>query len=531
MILVKKRQDKIVYFIALFLVSIAFSFYYYGIQKGFTPNSESLASIWVAYHNVCLGEQLGNSIWTKLCEVAVLFFGLSYKSLRVVNTFMYFMITIFALDLAIRNRKWEIKWYALPIYMLFMVMMHHGNSIYYGQLTGQVYQYPFDQHMLANFSSIFCLWMVYRIDTKSKYRLLQYMLLAIIIIGCMLETDLLFCVTFVAPLLIVLLCKYIRENKIIVATISIIFIGVAVCRFLAQYFPGFSVLFVESTERYSSGYIYGATNFEEISNLLNNFLNYFGGLSGLFNFDFSGTSVINLNLIIYSVRVILVGIVFYYVCKNTKRIASTREVENVPEAIIALGIVILSFFFIFTNHGNNIIQMRYLDMLLPYGTILLCWHTEDFAKTFNLPCLSNKKIFFGLSLLCIIASHDYSWGKEKVADEWDKEYQYIAELVEEKGLHQGIAGLWTFASISAVSDGKHILNMATYNYSTKSLEMANQLKTQYFYDYILLGKDGLNAMNCDIGLIEESYGKYDEIIETEKYYLITYKNGIKQGQE
>ena len=511
----------------LFLFSLAFAFYYYGIQKGFTPNSENLASIWVAYHNVHNGEQLlSNDLWIKLCEVAATIWGLSYKSLRMVNTFMYFMITFFALDLSIRSKEGNIRWYAIPMYMLFMVMMHHGDSVYFGQLTGQVYQYPFDQHMLANFAAIFCVWIVYRINNSSKYRIIQYVSAIIIMIFCVKETDLLYLVTFLVPFLLVILLKIVKHDRMIVTGLGLVFLGIAVCRFLSQYIPFFSSLFANSTGRYSEGYVYGATNFESIGNLVRNFLNYVGGLSGLFNFDFSGASVFNLNLIIYLVRIILLCVIFYYVGKKTKNIIFMREIEDIAESIIIVGIVLLSVFFIFTDHGNNIMQMRYLDMILPYGTILLCWHIDDFSKIFNLSCLSNKDILFCVACLCVIASHDYRWGHEKLEDEWDKEYEYVLELVEDNNLHEGIAGLWTFASISAVGEGEHILNMGSYKQDTKTMELKYLLTTQYFYDYILLGKDGLNAMEASIELLEESYGKADEIIETERYYLVIYRNGI-----
>lgn len=527
MVLIKKRKEKLIYFILLFLFSIGFAFYYYGIQKGFTPNSENLASIWVAYHNVHYGEQLlNNDIWIKLCEVAASIWGLSYKSLRMVNSFMYFMITFFALDLAIRNKEGYVRWYAIPAYMLFMVMMHHGDSTFFGQLTSQVYQYPFDQHMLAHFAAIFCVWMVYRINGSSKYKIVQYVVAIIIMFYCVKGTDLLYLVTFLAPFILVMIFKFIKKDFVMVVGLCVVFFAITVCRFLSQYIPIFSVLFVNGTERYAHGYIYGATNFERIDNLVRNFLNYLGGLSGLFNFDFSGTSVLNLNFIIYFIRIVFLCVILGYVCKEIKKIIFTREIKDIAESIMVLGIVLLSVFFICTDHGNNIIQMRYLDMILPYGTILLCWHIDDFAKIFNLPCLSNKGVLFGIVFLCVIASHDYRWGHEKAEDEWDKEYQYIAELVEENNLHEGIAGLWTFASVSAVSEGEHILNMGTFKPDTKTMELAYSLENEYFYDYILVGKDSLNAMDTSIELLEQSYGEADEIIETVHYYMVIYRNGI-----
>ncbi len=520
------KKNWCLYLTGLFFLVFLAAIYYFGILRGFTPNSEDLSSLSVAYENRVHSEGMSRNIWILLLEIAVSKYGYSYKSIRLVWTSLYFAICLLTLDLVLRDEKNEINISRIPIFFLFMVLMHKSSSVYYGVVTDQVYQYPFNYHMFSTLFSLLCIWII-REEERNQKKWLWVIVLFAIILGLM-DADGLFLITFLAPLFLTCLCRWIKTQKTLVFNIILGLLLIEILKISSAFIPFLGKLFIGSSTLYSGDVAYGISNYKDIVGLKDNIFIFVGALSGLFNWDISGMSMQNLTLVMYLIRIVCTFFIVYIVCRQVKYIIPEARDGKWCKNIICIGFLLLCISFIFTENGSEQCHVRYLPCLIPYGTIILCWEYDKLAELLHLELLKKPYVKCSIFTLCCLLSFSWKeWLQPKEVDGWDNAYYKINEIVEEKGLHEGLGSLWTAGNVSAVENGKHIVDIAQFDFSHNRLERQIDLKNNdYFYDYVLVGDIHWNSMYTSVEQMTEIYGEPDEIIEIEHYSILIYRKGL-----
>lgn len=253
-------------------------------------------------------------------KLPVKWFGLSYTALRVSQSLMYFLIVSAALLLSLKRcSDWK-RWYLIPLFAFLMVVLHRGSSYQYGQLWESVHQYPFDNHTLP---TLFSLWSLVCIDRycagevvggrPGKIKMIWLLLLMLCIGTGIFNTDLLFCVIFVAPVACIVIHEYQRKMgkekslKYLQWGIVLVLVVLSAARVVYYITPYFGKLFAEQSAGYGdwNNYIYGAPNYVKITELSSQLLKFLSYLSGLFNMDFSGHTILSVFTVQYGVRIVL----------------------------------------------------------------------------------------------------------------------------------------------------------------------------------------------------------------------------------
>lgn len=420
-----------------------------GIIIGITPTSEAMESYLKAWE---YGKgNISDIIWF-ISHYTIKGFGLGYTSLFLTYTILYSICNLFAFDLAVRANDGTIRVHAIPMYVLFMVMMHLGNSPVYGRISDQFVEYPMFYHMLVVCGTMLCIWLWVRCENlKGKARIVFYVLYTIIVAGLAVCADLLFVVVvFVFPFAIVICRKWICNLKYVVRFVTGGLGLVILLKGLVLFAPSLKALFVDSSSIYSGHY--GIANFTSVHGIVNNIGNYLAALTGLFNFDFTGHSVQNLEIFVYVVRGFLCAFLLFSVGKQIAVYFKKGEIDS-EKAIISWSMFLLFMAYALTIWGDNLSHVRYLTITLPLGTIMLCEEMPALFRMFNKRGIRDKAIVIIL-ILCIFASYRHSWGEWKNPDKWDDDYAKVVEVLEERGLTYGAGTLTDCNYVTVLSGGK-----------------------------------------------------------------------------
>lgn len=529
-------------------IALLTAYYYYYLHFGFTPSGEELLLVWDAYQHLEFGESFGHSIlWQIFYIPPVYLFGLSFKSLRVSLTLQYVAVSVIGLFLALpKTKAKERYWFSVPVYIILMVLVHVGNSVYFGASNERIRQYPLDFHvfplMLALIS--LCFVQLYFNNKGKIVKIIAGFALALSVIIGILGTDILYIVFFLVPLLIVLFRKgFYRvkdKEKVVIGVTTGCAVLLLILRVIYYFTPYLGELFSIKSIRYGEwgAAFYGAPNFVRIEELGTQILNYIGAISGLFNIDISGQAVLSIHIFNYGVRLILlflICIVIRFTLLQWWRRENNENLDYVS-IIAALGIVLLSLAFIFTSYGAGRDCVRYLGSILSFSTILLCRNftiVEQFIKrTFKLDVNKYKYLIMGILAVGIFVYAVPKSEMKKNPDIWDDEYQEIIEIIRENDLGVGISSLWTAPIISCLSEGEAMIQSAEVNPSTGEFRLLRPLKNvNYKYRYILAETNRKEWYEFDYERIAYKLGKPQKIYQTGRFSIYVFDFNIVEKLE
>ena len=412
-----------------------------------------------------------------------------------------------------------------------MVMMNLGGANTSGWVTGQIYHYPFNYHMDANLFVVISAWIVYRIQpVKIEIRKYCYLGLVVLSFLAFLKSDLIYAIAFVAPLTIVTILSFMKKNLVpkIPVILMVTLGGIIVLRLMCLIVPQLSMLFATETSKYSfSTNMYGMSNWTSIGVWGSQLQIYLTIIANLFNFNFAQISVINLDIVVYTLRLLLVIYMFYNIIRNVVRIFSKKE-SNDAETLISLGFVLLSIVFICSEVCENTYSGRYLGSLLILGTVVLCWNIDKIYARL-LDSRMHCKIGWTFMLLCLMvaASYQHEWGCHKANDLWDDSHEQAVEIAEERGLTDGLASIFIAYDIGAVSD--MAVNCVAASYGENNGFVLGVNKGDSIYQFVIVengkgvgGSDGWNSIVTPEQLLQ-AYGEPDEIVELPCYDMWIYQ--------
>lgn len=522
---------------------VVFAIYYYFIHLGFTPNGEELLTTWEAYYHVNYGETMTetNRLWQLVQSLPIKKFGMSFTSIRISQALMYLLIVCGALALSLKDSSKLKNWYILPLFVFLMVVLHTGRSAYYGQLTDRSHQYPLDNHTLP---AVFAVWSMWCMDKHAKYheskvKIIFLLLFIVCVLIGIFDTDLLFCVIFLGPLLVIAAGEWMKRQKhITVGIVKLVSAGllvIAVMRVVYYTTPFLGSVFQPQSVRYGDwdSHLYGMPNFVNMDKIVEHFLNYISGISGLFNIDISGQPVVSVYLIIYLIRFVLLLIIIWCVGEFILRWWKSEKVfgqeTDYVSLTAAVAIIIISAAFVLTSYGDNKDHVRYLMAILPYSTILICRNAQGIMAKLKLDGKRNS-VYFALFFLISTFIFAKSPGElRKHPDVWDDAYQEVLEIVEENELGTGVGAFWLAPVLSALSENEQIVqSIAVDQYKfPKEISFVKKLEhVDYDYRYVINGNGWYYLMSEEE--LEEQLGKPAEIYKTDKFTIYKYDYDISE---
>lgn len=477
-IYMKRYMNILVKSIIILGIGILAAVYYYHVHLGFTPNGEELLSVTGSYiqartNEGLLGGGSNRPLYFMLSHMVNLF-GVSYKALRMTQAILWGALVTLSMLVIFMNTK-KIKdsiGVVLPVFIVLMVLVNKGKSNYYGWIAeGRIHVYPMDPHICALIFAVFgliCIQIYDRSRKKSGKTLASLLIVLSMIVG-ILNTDALFFLIYILPVIcfygIKLFERVKNKEKF---CLSIVGLGTIVLFFLRIIYyttPYLSELFQEKQLRYGDWekYFYGVPTFLRMDNLAYQIKNYFMGLLGLFDIDISGKAVIDIYLIWYTVRFILLVCTVILVYKTLRDWWQRKPIKGV-NIVMALGIIFNSLAVLFTGYGEGAACARYMTVILPYSSILLCSEIpslfENIREFSGIQFLRYKHFIAGTMAIVIFVFATPAKDLHKNPDVWDEEYASIVEVIQENNLGTGISSVWIAPVISCLSEGKTMVGTA-----------------------------------------------------------------------
>ena len=167
------------------------------------------------------------------------------------------------------------------------------------------------------------------------------------------------------------------------------------------------------------------------------------------------------------------------------------EAINEAEQVLVWGALNVSLGFIFTTLGNWG-ETKYLSFLLPYGTILLCMHVDEFIRAFKL------KNYWNLLLLSLgigLISYDPDWNVKVTSDYME----HVNSLIDYADVGRGYASSFLSNTVTVHSEGENWVAPIRYNASDnmfyKKYEDTREGDAYNYiiYDYHVYGTDAFDT--------------------------------------
>lgn len=521
-----KVWSKCLYFVLVILFCAASTFYFYCILKNIEPCGEDLCSIGLQWATNELHEYSEpTNLWALICDFFTSRYGLSFSSLWYTECVAWFFISFFAFDLAIRGREWKIKWYAIPLFALFLVMVPNTTSTFFGQLDEELSSYPLVTHMMPMFFCVFFFWILKRIP-KVKH---SWAISLILIPFCYLayrNSDALFILMFIFPCIFVYNRNLFNSKKKILYWLLGICCTVAFMHILARYFEPAEKLFAGRMNGATSLF-YGAGNFTDIDIFNENMRATVGALLAFFGINLPGHSLLDIGNIVSIVRLFFLISLFFFMVKRLKKRITGENKEEVEYAM-CIGIILNLFLFLFGTYGDRY-GVRYLNLILVYGTVILCWNSNYYIlvieKAINKPIL----YFVSIIILCMFIDVDFDFYKDKNTTVFQDNYERIINYVKTENLHQGMGSHIIAANVMTRSNGECAIVGAKYHELDKEFVPYGNIvdPDKCFIDYLVYQTDKpMWGLRCEEEEIFAVYGEPDEIIDMYKCKIMIYRNGI-----
>lgn len=287
-----------------------------------------------------------------------------------------------------------------------------------------------------------------------KIKMIWLLLLMLCIGTGIFNTDLLFCVIFVAPAACIVIHEYQRKMgkekslKYLQWGIVLVLVVLSAARVVYYITPYFGKLFAEQSAGYGdwNNYIYGAPNYVKITELSSQLLKFLSYLSGLFNMDFSGHTILSVFTVQYGVRIVLLFTAVWIMADSLRKWWKKEEITDYISLICCLGILFLALANITTSYNSP----RYIVTILPYTTILICRNADKILERIHRNTGQFKCCMMGFFMMCIFIFASSPGDMKKQPDFWDEEYERLVALIEENNLGNGVGSLWLAPVLSAV---------------------------------------------------------------------------------
>lgn len=194
--------------------------------------------------------------------------------------------------------------------------------------------------------------------------------------------------------------------------------------------------------------------------------------------------------------------------------------------ICCLGILFLSLANITTSYNSP----RYMVTILPYTTILICRNADRILERIHRNTRQFKCCIVGCFMMCIFIFASSPGDMKKQPDFWDEEYEKLVAVIEENNLGNGVGSLWLAPVLSAVSEGRCMVQSVDDNWSSREpkLSLLRELKnTDCEYHYVIRGEGWLYDIIPEKEL-ERQLGAPDQIYRTEAFTLYWYEEDISE---
>lgn len=406
----------------LYAVTLIFgTLYYYGLQMAFNSDAEDLATIWRCYKALELGQPLElpkDFIYVTLTVISTAIGGMSFFSQRLFFTLLQLVVLLCTMWLSFRrSKRREICLFLLPIFILFMILLHpatqedpYGLIVDYG--TDFFYQYPYNYHSTVRTYTLLCLIIIslFLYATSAKKKLLSILALFVLILYTVYLRDTLFFVLFLVPLCIVLFMKVFHNQKTRKHAIFFICMMMGLI-LLSKVIPSSFKSGLWTTEQaLTYGSIYGGTNWTTPDMIWTVVTNYVSKILGCFNILLPAAPLISLYTLINVFKFVLLSVgyvIAFAIVKGSVVGKQKWKSVDVVDEILAWSHITLSAAHLFTEYGHNVIySQRYMQAVVSIITILLCRQIGSFLSMINWNftgmCIKEKAaISFILFALCL----------------------------------------------------------------------------------------------------------------------------------
>ncbi len=507
------KYGKILYWSSVIVLSIIFTFVYYGLQSGTYYSHEEYLPFFSINRNIDhLPSQLKKYVFAWFC---IKLFGYDIFAVRVYYCIWYFLVCVFAFDLCVRDTVNKIKIVNMWAYILFMVMMHKVgiySSEFYGDAsfgTGLYTHYPFSIHIISTFFCVFSLWIIKNLPNKMSFCIKTIIILLIVSINSFVLyrlniAELMFyIVCFAFPVFLILI---ISQNK----TIK----GKLICSCLLCVL---SLVLLFVLPEFNSGTILDRLNHVSLrqAELFKHLAYYWRCLLVNYNIDFRLTVTYRLlEYLSFFLRFVCLLLIFSYIIYSVIRFF-------VDDIDLFIGVAVMSFLtlsvvFVLTNWAFYD-RCRYLNLLIPYGTILLscfCNHIHNI----RIRVIVAIFLFVGC-----FSSYSSDWNRQV---DPDMKIEEIVEYLDENDARHILSDIKLGTRIAICSQYK---NVDIMKYEVETQSFSYEQNGDYMYDVILFPDYKYASPHYELEDIIRCFGVPYKCIKRDGYCLLVY-NPLKEGK-
>lgn len=529
--------DRKVVMAITFLFIVVATVYHYSLRLGFIPNGEDLNYPCSVYKSLKYTEEYYvRDLFGIIALFAVKAYGVTYTSVRLTFTICYLILLMLMFPLVFNKDDTEKNYFfILPLFALFMVFLRPvGGFDSWGQLGGDdlIIQWGYDYHYEPRIVAMLSVLLLQFVIKNRNSTVLKVVFAGSIIYGLHLK-DLTYLVMFVAPFIIVYSFKWMKNEKNGNALVWIAVVA-AGAFLLSRILPGDILTKLwskDSTGQY--GYIYGGTNWSDITGFSTRFFQYIRLILQFFNVRLGKIPLISAYTVVYMVKMglIVLGYVHIFRIAGTT-ITGNREKYGYDEidGILAWSFILLTIVYLFTDLGGATYSIRYMSGLVSSMTLVLCRNIRNLTGIINcerIRKIKNKKVAFAvfISIICICYA-EKTW-TYTATDSYVQDFEGAIEYIKSNGGGYGIGRVWAGGRIMAMTGGE-----IEFYRSPEDVQawLGKDAKATYaIADFV--GKtsreDWLVFDNCrDYEKLCEKYSEPSNVIEYEHFSLLVWDDGI-----
>lgn len=529
----RKKIFVIVNVILLLGFTILAGIYYYGLHKSFWFDYEYTLPMYFQYLNDVFDTNISGR--TELMLFTILpykLWGISLKSVRIYATTMYQMIILFGSCVALYSSKTKkLEWYRIAIFSFIIVILNPGSSPFCGHYSNNFHQYPYDLHATAAIFavvSLFLLCIHQEVQNKKVKNALKILIVILCIAGFR-YTDFLYVVTFVLPLLCVVMLYLWKEKKhFFYGIIMLVVVALAILHMISFFVPELESYFTPKIVWYGSGVMYGDNGFTDFREIWHNISNTFVELMAIFNIDIIWKGIISINTIIALFRiallVFLLFVSFNIVIKAGEKNSAFDSLDYV-DIVLSLGIIFNLCGVVFSSYGESPSCIRYMTIILFYGAISIARQSEKIVSLINQKVdVRSKLYFFIFFFFCILINMTTFWKEDDYVAYYEPAFLEANNFIIANQLGNGLGGNMYATTMTVLGEGQYAIIQG----KIQDGEIAVIPETEKVLDscnYVLSGPEGYNVFSEEE--IVQCIGEPDEIYDVAGFRIYYYLNGIK----
>lgn len=251
---------------------------------------------------------------------------------------------------------------------------------------------------------------------------------------------------------------------------------------------------------------------------------YFHSVLGVFAADFSNKQLLDLNTAFYFIKVIFILITMIFIIYNIVKWILQDKCDYIS-VVLSVGVIIVSFIYIFTNVSVNVNSARYIGSFPAIFSVI-------FVRTFRNFDIDYDKIhgLLGVKIVLLIVLALVSLkailplpSGEVVLSEQKKE---LADTLEQYGLTNGYASFWNASATTVISNNKVHVRAVIGNNTSISMHSWG-CKTEWYKEpanFVVVSEDDPYGMtyNNMISVL----GKPENVIEVNDLQILVYNYNI-----